>query len=129
MLKEPEPITKHARNPETKRRWLATGGIFGALLASSCCILPLVLISLGVSGAWIGNFAALDAYKPLFMAVAVVFIAAGFWQVYFKTEKTCDDGEVCERSAPSRLVKITLWTSAALVMLAATIDLWAPLFY
>lgn len=129
MLKEPEPITKKAGDRETKRRWLATGGLFGALLASSCCILPLVLVSLGVSGAWIGNFAALDAYKPLFMAVAVLFIAAGFWQVYFKRAKTCEDDAICELSAPSRLVKITLWTSAALVMLAATIDLWAPLFY
>ena len=45
------------------KSWLATGGILGALLASSCCIVPLVLISLGVSGAWIGNLTALEPYK------------------------------------------------------------------
>jgi mercuric ion transport protein len=38
------------------RRWSKAHGLLGALAASSCCILPLVLFSLGVSGAWIGNF-------------------------------------------------------------------------
>ena len=33
---------------------LAAGGI-AALLASACCLGPLVLITLGISGAWIGN--------------------------------------------------------------------------
>ena len=33
---------------------MAAGGLIGALAASSCCILPLVLFALGVSGAWIG---------------------------------------------------------------------------
>src|SRR5262245_33524392 len=34
---------------------MAVGGLLGALVASSCCLLPLVLFGLGVSGAWIGN--------------------------------------------------------------------------
>jgi hypothetical protein len=38
---------------------LAAGGIIGGILASSCCILPLVFFGLGVSGAWIGNLTAL----------------------------------------------------------------------
>jgi mercuric ion transport protein len=38
---------------------MAAGGLLGALAASSCCILPLVLFGLGVSGAWIGNFTQL----------------------------------------------------------------------
>ena len=33
--------------------------------ASSCCILPLVLFSLGVSGAWIGNFTQLRVLSAL----------------------------------------------------------------
>jgi mercuric ion transport protein len=34
---------------------LAVGGLLGGVAAPSCCILPLVLFGLGVSGAWIGN--------------------------------------------------------------------------
>jgi hypothetical protein len=47
---------------ETRRQGLiATGGVLGAVAASSCCIVPLALFSLGMSGVWIGNLAALSA--------------------------------------------------------------------
>jgi MerT mercuric transport protein len=42
----------------------AAGGVLGALAAASCCILPLVLFGLGVSGAWIGTFTQLAPYQP-----------------------------------------------------------------
>ncbi len=47
-----------------QQRLAVAGGFLGALAASSCCILPLVLFSLGVSGAWIGNFTQLAPYQP-----------------------------------------------------------------
>ena len=34
-----------------KQGWLAAGGLIGAVLASSCCIVPLMLVIVGVSGA------------------------------------------------------------------------------
>lgn len=42
-----------------KRGLLATGGLIGGILASSCCIAPLAFVTLGISGAWIGNLTAL----------------------------------------------------------------------
>ena len=111
------------------KRWFAAGGALGAILASSCCILPLILISLGVSGAWIGSLTALEAYKPVFIGIAAVFIAAGFWHVYFRKAEPCEDGTVCARPDSARLTKAALWISTILVLLAATIDYWAPLFY
>ena len=111
------------------KRWFAAGGALGALLASSCCIFPLLLISLGVSGAWIGSLTALEAYKPVFIGIAAVFIAAGFWQVYFRKAEPCDEGTACERPDSARFTKAALWISTILVLLAATIDFWAPLFY
>ena len=59
------------RTPKTGRGPLAAGGV-AALLASACCLGPLVLITLGVSGAWISNLAALEPYRPLFIGVALV---------------------------------------------------------
>jgi len=82
---------------QTKRGLLATGGVVGAILASACCVAPLLLLMLGVSGAWIGNLTALEPYKPLFATVALIFIGLGFWQVYFKTKPACDDGSYCAR--------------------------------
>lgn len=57
--------------PKTGRGALFTGGL-AAILASACCLGPLVLIALGFSGAWIGNLAVLDPYRPIFIGVALV---------------------------------------------------------
>ncbi|WP_189498554.1 mercuric transporter MerT family protein [Algimonas arctica] len=108
---------------------LATGGVIGAILASSCCIVPLALISLGVSGAWIGNLTALEPYKPVFIGIAVVFLGAGFWHVYFKKAEPCEAGTHCAKPQSSRNTKIALWLATVAIILAQTIDYWAPLFY
>ena len=42
----------------------ATGGLIGAVLASTCCLGPFVLLLLGVSGAWISHLTALAPYQP-----------------------------------------------------------------
>ena len=51
----------HIADNRRRQRLMAAGGLLGALAASSCCILPLALFGLGVSGAWIGNFTRLAA--------------------------------------------------------------------
>jgi len=117
-------------DPEHSRsRLLAAGGIFGALIASSCCVAPLVLVTLGVSGAWIGNLSALEPYKPYFLTVTALLIAAGFWHVYLKPKQACEDGTYCARPASSRITKSVLWIATVLALLSATVNLWAPLFY
>jgi len=114
---------------ESKKRWYAAGGLIGAVLASSCCIAPLVLLTLGVSGAWIGNLTALEPYKPYFAAVALVFIGLGFYQVYVKPKKACAEGIYCARPQSSIITQAALWIGTALVVLALTIEWWAPFFY
>lgn len=118
---------KDVTNP--KQGWFAAGGVIGAVLASTCCIAPLILFMLGVSGAWIGNLTALEPYKPLFAGVALAFIGLGFRQVYFKPKPDCEGGSYCARPESAIITKSVLWFSAVLVVLALTINGWAPLFY
>src|SRR5712691_8375692 len=87
---------------------MAAGGCLGALAASSCCILPLVLFSLGVSGAWIGNLTQLAPYQPYFIAATLGFLGCGFWLVYRSSRVTCAAGGACARPLPNRLVKVGL---------------------
>lgn len=47
-----------------RQRLVAAGGVLGALAAASCCIIPLILFSLGIGGAWIGNLTALAPTSP-----------------------------------------------------------------
>src|SRR5215471_5495040 len=72
---------------------MAAGGIIGALAASSCCILPVALFSLGIGGAWIGNFTQLAPYQPYFIAATLAFIGTGYWLVYRSSKVACAAGE------------------------------------
>src|ERR1700692_3167399 len=61
----------HMAEQQNGRRVLFAGGL-AALLASTCCLGPLVLVALGVSGAWIGNLTLLEPYRPVFIGAALV---------------------------------------------------------
>ena len=112
-----------------RHQWLAAGGVIGAILASTCCVVPLALVTLGVSGAWIGNLTALEPYKPYVALVTVTLIALGFRQVYFQPKVACEPGSYCARPQSSLVTKTALWVAAVVVLIAITINLWAPLFY
>jgi len=107
--------------------WMAAGGVLGALAASSCCILPLVLFGLGISGAWIGNLTQLAPYQPYFIAATLSFLGAGYWMVYRASKRACTHTDVCARPLPHRLVKSALILATILVVAALGVDLLAPL--
>lgn len=111
-----------------KQNIAAAGGVVGAVLASSCCIGPIVLITLGASGPWIGKLTALKAYQPLFVGLTILFLGYGFLRVYGRSNQSCNDVS-CETPRSSRLIKASLWTATLLVIAAVTTNLWAPLFY
>jgi mercuric ion transport protein len=105
----------------------AAGGIIGAIGASACCLLPLVLIIFGVSGAWMANLRALEAYQPYFITLAIGALGYGFYQVYWKSKQACAEGAACARPMiPSYLVKIVLWTGAIIVVAVLTFSYWFP---
>jgi mercuric ion transport protein len=110
-----------------RQRLIAVSGIFGALAASSCCIVPLILFSLGIGGAWIGNLTALAPYKPLFVAGTAGVLGYGFYLVYWKPRRACADDAACARPMPNRLVQLALWTATVLVIAAFAFDYIAPL--
>lgn len=124
-----EDISVTLQDNVPRKRIAATGSVIGAVLASSCCILPLLLVTLGVSGAWIGSLSALEPYKPWFAAVTILFLGIGFWQVYWKPKQECEEGSYCANPKSDRVVKIALWSATLLVALASTIAYWAPIFY
>ena len=59
----------------TGRAALFAGGL-AAILASTCCLGPLILLSLGISGAWIGNLTLLEPYRPIFIGVALIALSS-----------------------------------------------------
>ena len=112
---------------KSKSGILALGGV-AAILASTCCLGPLVLIALGFSGAWIGNLSRLEPYRPLFIAVALVALFFAWRRIYRPAEK-CLPGEVCALPQTKRLYKALFWIVAVLVLIALTFPYVAPYFY
>jgi len=123
-------INGEDRMADERRRQtlIAAGGLLGALAASSCCILPLALFSLGVSGAWIGNFTQLAPYQPYFIVGTIGLLGYGYWLVYRSSKLACADGEACARPLPNRLVRAGLILATILVAAALGFDFLAPLF-
>lgn len=106
-------------------RLLAVGGLIAALGAASCCVLPLVLLTLGVGGAWMGSLTALAPYEPYFMGVAVAVLAYAFWRVYRRPEN-CAEGSECASPRSNGMTKAALWVATLLVIAAAAFPYAAP---
>ncbi len=83
--------------------------VVAAIAASLCCLGPLVLVSLGATGAWIGNLSALEPYRPLFMMATAGFLGLAFFRVYRAEPAACEPGSACERPTTKRATKASLW--------------------
>ncbi len=104
---------------------LFAGGL-AAILASTCCLGPLVLVALGFSGAWIGNLTLLEPYRPLFIfAVLVLFSWAG-WKVYRPVE-ACESGTACAVLQVRKRRQVIFWITALLALVLVTSSYWIPL--
>lgn len=106
---------------------LMTGGL-AALLASTCCLGPLVLITLGLSGAWISNLTALEPYRPAFILAAVIALFHA-WRRIWRPPVDCEPGQVCAVPRVNRSYRMLFWIVAALVAVALGFPLIAPWFY
>ncbi len=110
----------------TKPTLAAAGGLLGAIAASSCCIAPLVLFSLGIGGAWLGNLTALAPYQPIFVAVTLGCLATGFWMVYRRPWAASENGSHCAPPVSRRIVKTALWSATVLIAAAVAFPYVAP---
>lgn len=106
---------------------LAVGGL-AALLASTCCLGPLLLVGLGVSGAWIGNLTVLEPYRPFFIGAALLALAFA-WRRIFRRAQTCAPGEVCALPKARTTYKVIFWVVIVLVLVALLFPYVLPLFY
>lgn len=115
-----------ARKSTPESAALAAGGI-GALLAGACCVVPFVLVSIGLGGAWLANLQLLEPYRPLFIGVALV--ALGYaWKRIYRPAAVCEPGSIC--AVPRvRRYKIGFWSVAALLVVMLTYPYYAALLY
>lgn len=112
---------------KSKSTALAVGGL-AAILASTCCLGPLILIAIGFSGAWIGNLSKLEPYRPIFLGIALIAMFFG-WRAIYRPAEQCSAGDVCALPQNKVLYKVLFWIVAVLVLIALSFPYFAPLFY
>ncbi len=100
----------------TKQLW---AGALAAIVGSLCCVAPLVLLTLGIGGAWISQLTALEPYRPIFIGLMAVFIGLAFRQLYVVPAR-CSPDEACADPRLRRRQRQIFWV--VVVGLAALIS-------
>ena len=103
-------------------------GLLAGLTASACCAGPFVLLMLGISGSWIGNLSALESVRPLFIAIAIVFLGLAYRKI-FLLPKACETGSVCATSQGKQSQKLIFWITSFVVLLSISFPWYGPLLF
>ncbi len=92
------------------------GSVIGSVLASVCCIGPLVFALLGMSGAAFAQ--RFEPLRPYSLVATYVLLAVAFYSTYRPAQAECGPGEVCDMPRTNRVSKVVLWIAAVMVVLA-----------
>lgn len=102
--------------------------IFTGIGASLCCVAPLVLLSLGLSGAWVANLTALEPVRPIFLILTLFFVGLAFRKLYLN-QQLCESGKTCAGDEVIRKQRIIFWAVSIPVLGLLAFPWFAPLFY
>lgn len=85
-------------------------GAVSALGASTCCVLPLALVSAGVGGVWIARLRAFEQFQWVFIALAVAAFGYAFYRLYLKPAP-CAPDSACVSPITRRRQRIAFWAT------------------
>jgi len=106
---------------ENKSGWFVTGGVVASLIASLCCIGPLVLTILGISGA--ATLSRLDVLRlPMIVIVLLLFGLAGV--SLYRKRKVCEPGSICADPKKYRRMILFYWVGFVLAIIGITSPQW-----
>ena len=98
-------------------KWTTAGGMLAAFgVCVACCLLPFVLLSVGVAGAWVSRLDALAPYKWIFIALTAALLGYGFYVAYWRPRRICAAGATCEACGTGRSVRVALWAATILAL-------------
>ncbi|BCG63144.1 MAG: mercuric ion transport protein [Methyloprofundus sp.] len=111
---------------DEKKPWLNIGAVLAAVGASVCCVVPLLLLSLGISGAWISTLTSFTAVRPIFIVLTLIFVGLSYRQLYLDTSD-CEADETCAL-ADNQKQKLTFWIISTLILFLLAFPWYAPYF-
>lgn len=103
--------------------------VASSVIASTCCVIPLVLVLVGITGAWMVNLTSLQPYTPLFTVIALGALVWAGYLIFFKAANTCSypDGAACDTTR--RYTKWIFLVCALFIAALLSFPLFASYFY
>lgn len=121
-----QPVAAASKNKLSLR--LMGVALVSSIIASTCCVIPLILVLVGITGAWMVNLTALKPLTPYFTIIAIAAIAWAGYLIYRPSTPCATQDEVNCDTARSSTSKIFL-ACAIFIALLLSFPLIAPLFY
>ena len=88
---------------------------------------PLVLLTLGIGGAWIANLTALEPLRPWFIVATLLFVGLAFRRLYLQPQ-VCEPGAVCAEPIVLKRQWLIFWIVALVLLALLSLPWLAPLF-
>jgi mercuric ion transport protein len=104
-------------------------GALAALGASACCVVPLVLLALGIGGSWVASLTAMEPVRPIFVGLTLLFLGLAFRRLYLMPQGTCAPGTTCAEPRMLKRQRLTFWMVAVSLLGLLAVPSLAPLFY
>ena len=101
--------------------------VLAAVGASVCCVGPLVLLTLGIGGAWISSLTALEPLRQWLIVVTLVFLGRAFRRLYLQRQ-VCEPGSACAEPIVFRRQRVIFWLVALTLLVLLSVPWLAPLF-
>ena len=102
-------------------------GALAAIGASVCCVGPLVLLMLGIGGAWIAHLTALEPLRPWFIAATLLFLGLAFRRLYLQPQ-VCAPGAACVEPNVLDRQRLIFWVVALALLGLLSVPWLAPFF-
>jgi mercuric ion transport protein len=104
------------------------GGVLAGVGASACCVGPLLLLSMGIGGAWISHLTALEPYRPVFIVLTVLFLGFAFWKLYL-VPQSCAMDDDCVADRTRNVQRILFWILVPMSLGLVASPWILPIFY
>ena len=93
------------------------GSLLAAVIASLCCIGPLLAVAFGLGG--FAASAVFEKWRPVFLGVTFALLALAWYLTYRKPKAACAEGSVCATKPVSKWNKVALWFATGAVLVTA----------
>lgn len=87
----------------------------------------MLLVSLGFSGAWMGQLQVLEPFRPYTIGIALVALFFAYWRIF--RPQACAPGDICSVPKYRKAYKTVFWCVAVLVLVAIAYPYVVPYIF